>query len=139
MKKLFFFLVLISFVYADLSVEQIRNMVMKIHQKRAGIELEKLETTKEPFVRIEEDSDIIEPVLLEKSEETKLALHAILNNRAYINDGWKSINDNVGGYILKHIGTKGVVLRNGNQIKKLFLNQEREKLIITVEGREIKW
>ena len=43
-------------LYADLSVKQIENMVTKIHEKRAGFDLETLEMTKNPFIiTIEEE------------------------------------------------------------------------------------
>jgi len=136
MKKLFMLFTLVtSVIYADLSVNQIRDMVKKIHKKREGIQLETLQTTKEPFVRLEEENNVTTFVIPVKTEEISLNLHAILNEKAYINDNWKSIDDAIGGYRLKYIGKKGVVLRNGNQIKKLFLHEERENFII-VEGRE---
>ncbi len=124
-----------SFIYADLSVDQIREMVTKIHEKREGIKLETLEKTKEPFVRLQEENNVTTFVIPVKAEETKLSLHAILNGKAYINEEWKSIDDTVGGYVLKYIGKKGIVLRNRNQIKKLFLYKKRENFIM-IEGRE---
>ena len=136
MKKLLIVLILlISVMHADLSVNQIRDMVTKIHKQREGINLETLEGTKEPFVSSQEENNITTFVIPEKKEETKMALHAILNGKAYINDEWKSLETIVGGYTLKYIGEKGVVLRNKNQIKKLFLHKKRENFII-VEGRE---
>ena len=135
MKKLsIVFCLALSASYADLSVNQIRDMVTKIHQKREGIKLETLENTKEPFVRLQEDNNVTTFVIPQK-EETKLVLHAILNGKAYINDEWKKMADVVGGYTLKYIGKRGVVLRNENQIKKLFLHKEGDNFI-TIEGRE---
>jgi len=123
------------FLAADLSVDQIENMVNKIHQKREGVKLETLETTKEPFVQLEEESDttVFIPTK-EGKKEAKLILHSIINNKAYINDQWRSVGDTIFGYTLKHIGNQGVVLRNNNHIKKLFLRKEREKFI-TLEER----
>lgn len=120
--------------YADLSVEQIQQMVSKIHKKREGVKLETLETTKEPFVRLQEENNITTFVIPEKEEEAKLLLHAIVNGEAYINDGWKSIDDVIMGYTLKYVGKRGVVLRNGNHIKKLFLHEKRNNFI-TLEER----
>jgi hypothetical protein len=122
-------------MYADLSVEQIRDMVTKIHEKREGIKLETLENTKEPFVRLQEENNITTFVIPVKADETKLSLHAILNGKAYINDTWKRIDETIGGYTVKYIGKKGVVLRNSNQIKKLFLHKKRENFIM-IEGRD---
>lgn len=136
MKKIVLLLFLLPvFMYADLSVEQIRQMVMKIHEKRAGIDLETLETTKEPFVRLQAENNVTTFVIPEKPTASKLSLHAILNGKAYINEEWKAVDESIAGFTLKYIGKKGVVLRNGNQIKKLFLHPERENFI-TIEGRE---
>lgn len=136
MKKIVVLLVLLSaFMYADLSVDQIRQMVIKIHEKRVGIDLETLETTKEPFVRLQEENNVTTFVIPEKPTVSKLTLHAILNGKAYINEEWKSIDESIGGFTVKYIGKKGIVLRNGNQIKKLFLHEEKENFII-IEGRE---
>ena len=127
---------LTAFLAADLSVEQIQNMVSKIHKKREGVKLETLESTKEPFVRVEEENNTTVFVIPTKVEtkEAKLVLHSIINDKAFINDEWKRVGDTVLGYTLKHIGQRGVVLRNNNHIKKLFLRKEREKFI-TIEER----
>lgn len=124
------------FLAADLSVDQIQNMVNKIHQKREGVKLETLESTKEPFVRVEESNTTTVFVIPTKTEtkEAKLILHSIINNKAFINDQWRSVGDTMLGYTLSHIGKRGVVLRNDNHIKKLFLRKERENFI-TLEER----
>jgi hypothetical protein len=138
MKKL---LIIIPFcltvVYADLSVQQIEQMINRIHLKREGIALETLEKTKEPFVRItkDENNTVVVSVPQEMEEDIKLSLHAIMSGRAYINDGWKKVDDTVMGYTIKYIGKKGVVLQNGNTIKKLFLGKPKESFII-LEERE---
>jgi len=119
---------------ADLSVNQIRDMVTKIHEKREGVSLNTLENTKEPFVRLEEENNVTMFVIPKKKEAAKLTLHAILNGKAYINDEWKKVEDTIGGFTLKYIGKRGVVLRNNNQIKKLFLHKERNNIIM-LEGR----
>ncbi|KYJ87459.1 hypothetical protein [Sulfurovum riftiae] len=120
---------------ADLSVDQIQNMVVKIHEKRKGADLATLEQTKEPFVvrqKEERETTFVPPEVVKV--EAKLSLHAIMNGKAYINDSWKSIDDKILGYTLKYIGKRGVVLKNGNQIKKLFLHENRDDFIKIVEG-----
>ncbi len=116
-------------LYADLSVEQIENMISKIHLKREGVKLETLEATKEPFVRIKEENNVSKIIIPEKREEAELTLHAIVNGKAYINDEWKAIDDTIMGYTLKYLGKRGVILRKDNNIKKLFLHQERDNFI----------
>ena len=130
MKKILFIISWLTVsLYADLSVEQIEKMIHNIHEKREGIKLETLETTKGPFIRVEEENNITTFVTPVETATVKLSLHAIMNGRAYINDTWKSIDDTIMGYTLKHVGKRGVVLRNGNNIKKLFLHQKRDNFI----------
>jgi hypothetical protein len=120
---------------ADLSVKQIEDMVSKIHKKREGVKLETLDNTLEPFVRVSENNTTImlDPVVMKK-KEAKLVLHSIVNGKAYINDSWSVIDDKIMGYTLMFIGKRGVVLRNGNHIKKLYLRKERDSFI-TLEER----
>ncbi len=134
MKKIFLLLLpLTVLLNADLSVEQIQEMILKIHEKREGVELLTLENTKDPFVRLQEENNVTTFTILEK-EEAKLVLHAIVNGQAYINDSWSSLDDTIMGYTLKYIGKRGVVLRHGNHIKKLFLHEKRDNFI-TLEER----
>ncbi len=122
-------------LYADLSVDQIENMVHKIHEKRVGFDLNILESTKNPFVVVAAENNVTTFVIPDEiTEDVKVSLHAIMGGKAYINEGWKDINDTVLGYTLKYIGKRGVVLRNGNHIKKLFLHEDRDSFI-KLEGR----
>ena len=122
-------------LYANLSVEQIEKMVHKIHKKRVGFDLNILESTKNPFVVLEEENNVTTFVIPDEvTEDVKISLHAIMGGKAYINDEWKDINDTVMGYALKYIGKRGVVLRNGNHIRKLFLHEDRDNFI-KIEGR----
>ena len=122
---------LTTVTFADLSVKQIQKMVNNIHEKREGVKLETLEDTKEPFVRLEEENNIATFVIPTKKQKqnVKLILHAIVNGKAYINDAWIGVDDKILGYTLKFIGKRGVVLRNNNHIKKLFLHKERNNFI----------
>jgi len=126
---LLFFLTVASF--ADLTVQQIQDMVNSIHEKREGVKLETLQDTKEPFVRLEENNETSTYVIPRKEEvsESKLILHAIVNGKAYINTGWISVDDSILGYKLKYIGKRGVVLRNEHHIKKLFLRKHKNDFI----------
>ncbi|UFH58607.1 hypothetical protein [Sulfurovum mangrovi] len=123
------FTVLSLAAFADLSVQQIEKMVAQIHEQREGIQLETLQETKEPFVRLEENEDEVTTFVIPEKSEAKLTLHAIVNGKAYINDGWVGLEEKVMGYTLKYIGKRGVVLRNGNNIKKLFLTESGNSFI----------
>ena len=128
MKKLFLLLSLTVLVNADLSVEQIQKMVLQIHEKREGVQLATLENTKDPFIQVNEETNVT-TFTVPENEEAKLVLHAIVNGKAYINDSWSSPDDTVMGYTVKYIGPRGVVLRNGNHVKKLFLHEKRDNFI----------
>jgi len=120
-------------IYANLSVEQIEEMVLRIHEKREGVRLKTLESTKNPFIRLnEEDNTTIFSTSSE--EDAKLDLNAIVNGKAFINEAWRSVDDVVLGYTLKYIGQGGVVLRSGNHIRKLYLNEKKHNFI-TIEER----
>ena len=129
MKKIFLLLLpLTVLLNADLSVKQIQEMILKIHEKREGVDLVTLESTKDPFVRLEEENNVTTVAVHDKNK-AKLVLHAFVNGKAYINDSWKSLDDTIMGYTLKYIGERGVVLRNENHIKKLFLHEEKDNFI----------
>jgi len=130
MKKIFLSLVSLTVLLsADLSVKEIEKMVYKIHQKREGVKLETLATTKEPFAIGENNVTMVAAIQKVEKQEAKLVLHSIVNGKAYINDSWSSLDDIVMGYTLKFVGKRGVVLRNGNHIKKLYLRKKRDNFI----------
>jgi hypothetical protein len=87
-----------------------------------------LENTKDPFIQLNEENNVTTFTTAEK-EEAKLVLHAIVNGKAYINDSWSSVGDIIMGYTVKYIGQRGVVLRNVNHVKKLFLHEKRDSFI----------
>jgi len=127
-KSIVIVLLLMVSLSANLSVQQIQSMVTKIHQQREGVKLETLDNTKDPFIAPQEKDDPLSSVMVAK-EEVKLSLHALMNGKAYINDRWVGVNDKVLGYRVEYIGKRGVVLRNGNNIKKLFISKKRDDFI----------
>jgi hypothetical protein len=138
MKKVSYILVATTLALnANYSVKQIENMVLKIHNKRAGLESSVLDNTFEPFVSkkilTEEKGEVKVPVKVNRTED-KMELHAILGDKAFINNKWLKVNDKIYGYVLKYIGKRGVVLQNGNSIKKLLFHEENNNLI-KLEGR----
>jgi frataxin-like iron-binding protein CyaY len=133
MKTLGLFFGICVALYADFSVKQIEDMVRKIDEKRQGVKLDTLESTKDPFIRLKQENNTTIVATFDQKEE-QLSLHAILNGKAFINDTWLSPNEMILGYTLKYVGDKGVVLRNGNQIKKLLL-REKNTTLIQVEER----
>jgi len=122
---------------ANYSIKQIENMVLKIHNKRPGLDVSVLENTYEPFVSkqlVQADKEIKDVKVEAVSKNEKIELHAILGNKAYINNRWLKLNEIINGYTLKYIGKRGVVLQNGNDIKKLLFHDKKNNLI-KLEGR----
>jgi hypothetical protein len=122
---------------ANLSVKQIENMVIKIHQKRPGADNILLDNTHEPFAEktpVENNITETSTNSVQTNTKAKLKLHAIMAQKAFINDQWLDVNDTIEGYQLKYIGKRGVVLQSGNDIKTLMFNNKKDSLI-KIEGR----
>jgi hypothetical protein len=131
MKKIIYSLILVSpLAFANLSVPQIEKMVEKIHEKREGVKLETLQTTKEPFVRLEHTEDVVNFVIPQAVEDDEFNLHAIINGKAYINNKWYETNNTIAGYVIKSITTKSVEMTDeNNKTKKLFLHKSKDNFI----------
>jgi glutamine phosphoribosylpyrophosphate amidotransferase len=114
-------------------MKQIEEMVLKIHKKRDGAKLATLENTKAPFIEVKIE-DNVTAIVAKEVTETKMKLHTILNNKAYINDSWYNLNDTIMGYTLKYMGKRGVVLKDDNGIRKLFLRENNNNFLMTSEG-----
>jgi len=82
MKNIFLLLLPLTILLnADLSVKKNQDMILKIHEKREGVDLKTLESTKEPFVRLKEKNNVTKVAVNEKNE-AKIVLHAIVNGKA---------------------------------------------------------
>jgi hypothetical protein len=135
MKKIFLvFMAANIMLFADISMKQIEEMVIKIHKKREGVKLETLEKTQVPFIKVKVENNVTKTIVPKEVKEVKIKLHTILNNKAYINDSWYNLNDTIFGYTLKYMGKRGVVLRNEHSIKKLFLRENKNNFLMKIEG-----
>lgn len=130
MKKLILLFLLINiFVIADISLLEIENIIKSIEKKRKGMTVDTLAKTKEPFLKVIEDNNI--SIINSHKKNVKkenIILHAIINEKAYINNSWKKINDTVLGYKVDYIGNNMVILKKGKRIKKLFFIKKRSVL-----------
>jgi len=138
MKKVTLLILSAVLANANLSVKQIENMVVKIHEKRPGADIDILNNTFEPFVTkkftVENNTTLLSDKTVKKPIDAKIQLHAIMGNKAFINNKWLEVNDTIEGYQVKYIGKRGVVLQSGNHIKKLLFNDKKNS-IIKLEGR----
>ena len=114
----------------------IDNMVEKIKKPRSGLSIETIEKVKDPFVIAKMNSEASEIIVSElKKPIPNFTLTAIINHQAYINGKWRKEGENVFGYELKYVGTKGVVMVYEKRIVRLFLPKKTLKdEIIKVEG-----
>ena len=125
--------VVTSVAFSGNGVEAIDKMVSKIQQPREGAALEELASTKNPFITLKKDENITKIVVPKKRQE-KFVLNGIVNQKAFINGEWHKVGDDISGYTLKYIGTRGVVLTDANNIKRLFLHRENKGIIMMKEG-----
>ncbi|HHO42366.1 MAG TPA: hypothetical protein ENN12_03300 [Epsilonproteobacteria bacterium] len=131
MKYLIFLIGFVGLIGANsLSVEEIENKIVKIDGPRSGINLATLDNVSDPFVY---------PVVVSQNDENststkRIVLSGLMNNRAYINDNWVKVGDDVMGYKVGYIGKNGVILNKGSKVKKLFLKEKKKSLIQFKEG-----
>ena len=134
MKKVFIsFAIITTVAFSTAATREIDKMVAEIKEPRRGIALAELSSTPDPFVRIKKDVNITK-VFVPKEKEENVLLAGIINRKANINGVWYKEGDEVSGYILQYVGTKGVVLVDGVSIKRLLLHEKREGIIMIKEG-----
>ncbi|MEA3455139.1 MAG: hypothetical protein U9R26_01405 [Campylobacterota bacterium] len=134
MKKIFInFVILTVVAFSSAATQEIDRMIAEIKEPRKGIALKELSSIPNPFVTIKKDVNITE-VFVPKKREENMELGGIVNRKAYINGAWHKEGDDVSGYTLQYVGTRGVVLVDAARIKRLFLHEKREDIITIKEG-----
>ncbi len=140
MKKILIITLPIYIFAISLSHKEITKMVESIKVERAGLGLNVLDNTPNPFaiekkvVKEEPKKEIeVKKVKIIKEPEEVYELMAILNNRAFINGKWYKIGSKLGTYTIKAIGERTVILRNIRGEKRLKI-KEREKKFKMFKG-----
>ncbi len=135
MKKLILSVgMLTTFLLGSVASEEIDKMVVLIKAPREGIALKELSSTLNPFVTLRKDVNETKVYVPEKKDD-KIILNGIVNNKAYINGAWHKEGDEIAGYTLKYIGTKGVVLTDDTRVKKVLLRKKSKDIIMMKEGK----
>ncbi|MBN2767904.1 MAG: hypothetical protein JXQ68_02280 [Campylobacterales bacterium] len=132
MKK-YIFVCFLLFAFAnaqDVEIKNIDEKIFKIDSPRVGITIDILSGTKNSFFK--EDVDIDGVVVQQQVE--KIALKGIMNNRAFINNKWFGLNDEVEGYTLVSITSNSVLLKREDRTKELFLKNKKDSFI-KIEAR----
>ena len=124
-----------SYLFANITLDEIDMMIDKIKKPRDGILLEALSSTPDPFKQLVTpsfDSNETSKVVLKRDKD--FSLNAIMNGKAFIDGKWHIPKDVVSDYEVIFIGKKGVVLSRERNIIKLFL-KKKKKSIIHIEER----
>jgi len=113
----------------DVEIKNIDDKISKIDSPREGITIKALNNTKNPFYveSIEVDGSTVQPV-------EKISLKGIMNSKAYINNKWFGINDEIEGYKVISITPNRVLLKREDRTKELFLKSKKDSFI-KIEAR----
>ena len=129
-KYIFICFLLLSFINAqDVEIKNIDDKISKIDSSREGITIKALDNTKNPFYveSIEFDGSVVQPV-------EKISLKGIMNSKAYINNKWFGLNDEIEGYKVISITPNRVLLKREDRTKELFLKSKKDSFI-KIEAR----
>lgn len=131
-KHIFICFLLLSFINAqDVEIKNIDDKISKIDSPRAGINIDTLNNTKNPFF-VEDNFDDSGVVIQQNVE--KISLKGIVNSKAYINNTWVGLNDEVEGYKVISITSNSVLLKREDRTKELFLKSKKDSFI-KIEAR----
>ncbi len=141
MKKILIIILPIYISAISLSHQEITQMVESIKVERAGLGLNILDNTPNPFAiekkvvkeKPKKEKIEVKKVKVIKQPEEVYELTAILNHRAFINGKWYKVDSKIGTYTIKVIGDMSVILRNGRGEKRLKI-KEREKKFKMFKG-----
>ncbi len=125
--------ILLTMAYSSAATGEIDKMIDQIQKRRVGIDMKVLASTPDPFVVLKKDVNVTRVIIPQRREEN-FTLGGIVNHRASINGTWYKEGDEVGGYTLNYVGTKGVILVDQTRIKRLFLHNKIEGIITIKEG-----
>jgi len=137
MKNITIYIILLPLLLysSSLSHQEITKMVNKIKGERAGISLELLEKTPNPFAivkkvvaptkKIKQKIKIKKPIAVVPTESYTLT--AILNHAGFINKKWYRVGDKIGSYKVVHIGKTSATLKRGDEFKRLAIPKRVKK------------
>jgi len=128
------FMAISTLAFSSSPTDQIDKMVEEIKKPRKGVAMSELMTTPDPFVVLKRDDNSTGQIAAPQKKEEKLTLGGIMNEKAFINGKWLKIGEEIYGYKLHFIGTKGVVLVDETRVRKLFLHEKNKGLITIKEG-----
>ncbi|MCI6988642.1 MAG: hypothetical protein MR902_03605 [Campylobacter sp.] len=128
MKKIVFSLFALSLVLFGAEIidrQHYDRIFNQLNAGRVGLSPEQIASLKNPFPMSLKKS------ISEDSNSTGYTLYGIFANRAKINDAWYEIGDEFGGYELKEVKNKSVILQNDTQQIELKLNQGKKNVTVS--------
>ncbi|MBU0721249.1 hypothetical protein KJ877_07900 [bacterium] len=156
MKKYFFssFLLLIVSSVGANELSWVDEQVKAIKPARSGIGSSNITVLKDPFIFLEKNksvkiedkkssiqtasnntvssstasADTLNSKKLKKEAQSTIALNAIINSSALINNKWYKLHDKVQSYTITNISRKSVVLTRGNKNIVLSTNTKNSNL-----------
>ncbi len=141
MKKILIIILPIYISAISLSHQEITQMVESIKVERAGVDLNILDNTPNPFAiekKVVKEKPKRKKIKVKKNKVIKkpekiYELTAILNHRAFINGEWYKVNSDIGIYTIKSIGERTVILK-GIRGEKILKIKKREKKFKMFKG-----
>ena len=141
MKKILIIILPIYISAISLSHQEITQMVESIKVERAGLGLNILDNTPNPFAiekKVVKEKPKRKKIKVKKNKVIKkpekiYELTAILNHRAFINGEWYKLNSKIGIYTIKSIGERTVILK-GIRGEKILKIKKREKKFKMFKG-----
>jgi len=121
-------IITVSTLYAELSVEQINNMVEKIQKKRKtkiDIDYRNVST---PFIIIKHSKENDKTIITTPVKKVSFHLRAIINDSANINGKWYYVGDKINGYTITEIHDRVVKLRKKKSGIDIFLPKKSLKI-----------
>ena len=129
------FSVLTGQLFAELSIENIENMVKDIRAKRTS-KIKTVTKIDSPFIVVKKDDNLSVAVKVSKQTiKTDFSLGAVINDSAFIDGEWRRKGDIVGEFKVILIGRDHVVLKRKKRTITLYFEKAKE---IIKTGKEQK-
>lgn len=141
---------LFSTTYADIDLSWVDKQIEAIQPERSGIADKNINSIKEPFIFLNDDTNstkvsspnkVTKVVKAEDGTVKKvivtlkpLKLSAIMNQNALINQKWYKLNDKIRDYKLIKIEKNHIILKDRyNKNKKMYITTKNENIDINIK------
>ncbi len=128
-------LLLVTPLFADLSIKKMADMVDKIKAKRISISKDDNVTFVSPFVLLQKDeATSIITIKASKFDDITFTFGGVVNGSAFVNHRWIKVGDNISGYKLLEIRPSSVIMeRDEEHSVEVFSRKSKQILHISEE------